>query len=216
MIALLRQRGLQVIIYLDDLLLLHSDPKELEKLFLKVCQLLTDLGFLIKKEKLFNSSSAIPCFSSCSDQLVDHYLGSTSDKVTRVTVRSTGIEKEENMCNKGTVGPSRANDSNVQDRGGICTPSLQDLTKTAHQVDSQVWNISSETTDYTHAGTHGRLGMVDINEATGGKISTNNGTDPQHHNPNRRIPAWLGGQFVKGKRWGVTGAQKNKKLTSTS
>ena len=50
-IALLRQRGLRVIIYLDDLLLLHSDPKELEKLFLEVCQLLTDLGFLIKKEK---------------------------------------------------------------------------------------------------------------------------------------------------------------------
>ena len=50
-IALLRQRGLRVIIYLDDLLLLHSNLKELEKLFLEVCQLLTDLGFLIKKEK---------------------------------------------------------------------------------------------------------------------------------------------------------------------
>ena len=85
-----------------------------------------------------------------------------------------------------------ANDSNVQDRGGICTPSLQELTKTAHQVDSQVRNISSETIDYTHAGSHGRLGMVDINEASGGEFSTDNGTDPQHHDPNRRIPAWLG------------------------
>ena len=142
--------------------------------------------------EMLDSSSAIPCFSWCSDQLIDHDLGSTSYKVTRVTVRSTGLEKEENMCNKGTVGPSRANDSNFQDRGGICTPSLQELTKTAHQVDSQVRNISSETTDYTHAGSHGRLGMVDINETTGGEFSTDNGTDPQHHNPNRRIPAWLG------------------------
>ena len=167
--------------------------------------------------EMLDSSSAIPCFSWCSDQLVDHDLGSTSDKVTRVTVRSTSFEKEENMCNQGTLIPSRANDSNVQDRGGICTPSLQELTKTAHQVDSQVRNISSETTDYTHAGSHGRLGMVDINEASGGEFSTDNGTDAQHHDPNRRIPAWLGGgAFVKGKRRGVTGAQKNKKLTSTS
>ena len=83
--------------------------------------------------EMLDSSNAIPCFSWCSDQLVDHDLGSTSDKVTRVTVRSTGLEKEENMCNQGTVSPSRANDSNVQDRGGICTPSLQELTKTAHQ-----------------------------------------------------------------------------------
>ena len=152
-----------------------------------------------KEGEMLDSSSAIPCFSWCSDQLVDHDLGSTSDKVTRVTVRSTSLEKEENMCNKGTVGPSRENDSNVQDRGEICTPSLQELTKTAHQVDSQVRNISSETTDYTHAGSHGRLGMVDINEATGGEFSTDNGTDPQHHNPNRRIPAWLGGSLSRGK-----------------
>ena len=146
--------------------------------------------------EMLDSSSAIPCFSWCSDQLVDHDLGSTSDKVTRVTVRSTSFEKEENMCNQGTLIPSRANDSNVQDRGGICTPSLQELTKTAHQVDSQVRNISSETTDYTHAGSHGRLGMVDINEASGGEFSTDNGTDAQHHDPNRRIPAWLGGGGV--------------------
>ena len=149
--------------------------------------------------EMLDNSSAIPCFSWCSDQLVDHGLGSTSDKDTRVTVRSTSFEKEENMCNQGTVGPSRANDSNVQDRGGICTPSLQELTKTAHQVDSQVRNISSETTDYTHAGSHGRLGMVNINEASGGEFSTDNGTDPQHHDPNRCIPAWLGGSLSRGK-----------------
>ena len=50
-IALLRQRGLRVIVYLDDLLLLHPDPKELAQLFREVCQMLTDLGFLVKKEK---------------------------------------------------------------------------------------------------------------------------------------------------------------------
>ena len=33
--------------------------------------------------EMLDSSSAIPCFPWCSDQLVDHDLGSTSDKVTR-------------------------------------------------------------------------------------------------------------------------------------
>lgn len=40
-----------MIIYLDDLLLLHPDPKELANLSLKVCQLLTNLRFIIQKEK---------------------------------------------------------------------------------------------------------------------------------------------------------------------
>ena len=57
-IALLRQRGLRVIIYLDDLLLLHSDLKELANLFLEVCQLVTNLGFLIEKEKC--STAPVP------------------------------------------------------------------------------------------------------------------------------------------------------------
>ena len=98
------------------------------------------------------------------------------------------------MRNPGTVSPSRTNDPNVQDRCGICTPSLQELAKTAHQVDSHVRNINSETTNYHHAESHGRR-----------EFSTDNGTDLQHRYPIRCIRlGW--GQFVKGKGLEVTGA----------
>ena len=85
-------------------------PKKLAKLFPEVSQLLTNVGFLIKKDKCSTAPNAIPCFSWCSHHLVDHDLVSTSDKVTRVTVRSTS--------NPGTVSPSRTNDPNVRDDRG--------------------------------------------------------------------------------------------------
>ena len=50
-ISLLRKQGLRVIIYIDDLLLAHQDPKELMRTFNEVCQLLSNLGFIVKKEK---------------------------------------------------------------------------------------------------------------------------------------------------------------------
>ena len=50
-IALVGKRGLRVIIYLDDLLLMHQEKKELTQSFNKVCLHFSDLGFIIKKEK---------------------------------------------------------------------------------------------------------------------------------------------------------------------
>ena len=40
-----------MVIYLDGLFLMHQDPKELMNLFIEVCQLLNDLGFIIKNSK---------------------------------------------------------------------------------------------------------------------------------------------------------------------
>ena len=50
-IAILRISGIRVVIYLDDLLLFHQDPVELQKIFQIVITLFTDLGFVIKLEK---------------------------------------------------------------------------------------------------------------------------------------------------------------------
>ena len=50
-IAILRISGIRVVIYLDDLLLFHQDPIELQTIFKIVITLLTDLGFIIKLEK---------------------------------------------------------------------------------------------------------------------------------------------------------------------
>ena len=50
-IALVGKRGLRVIIYLDDLLLMHQGKKGLTQSFNKVCLQFSNLGFIIKKEK---------------------------------------------------------------------------------------------------------------------------------------------------------------------
>ena len=51
MIIILRISGIQVVIYLDNLLLFHQDPAELQKIFKIVITLFTDLRFVIKLEK---------------------------------------------------------------------------------------------------------------------------------------------------------------------
>ena len=117
--TLLRQRGLRVIIYLDNLLLLHPDPKELEKLFPNVCQLLTNLGFLIKKEK---------CSTAPVQSLV--FLGAVVNSVTlTLAVPLPKLQCEAEAVKKRKIWSIQeqsalmTNDPNVQDRGGISTPS---------------------------------------------------------------------------------------------
>ena len=57
--TLLRSMGIRIVIYLDDILLLHQDQEELGKIFDKVLELLQNLGFTIKREKMLLSSSAL-------------------------------------------------------------------------------------------------------------------------------------------------------------
>ena len=49
--TLLRSVGIRIVIYLDDILLLHQDQEELGKIFDKVLELLQNLGLTIKQEK---------------------------------------------------------------------------------------------------------------------------------------------------------------------
>ena len=156
------------------------------------------LGIPCQEGKMLDRAGAISGLFRCSDQLSDHDLGSTSNKVTRITGRSTELKGETNMFYPRTVSPSRTNDPNVQDRDGVCSPSLPELAKTAHQVGSQIRNSSSKTTDLTHAGIDDGLGMVDFSEANGGELGIDNGTETQHHNPNRCIPSRLGSCLSRG------------------
>ena len=50
-ISILRSSGIRVVIYLDDLLILHQNTAELQKIFQLVTNLLMDLGFIMKREK---------------------------------------------------------------------------------------------------------------------------------------------------------------------
>ena len=70
-LALLRSMGIQVVIYIDDMLLLHQQHKVLQKIFAQVVDLLEKLGFLVKREKC----SPIPC-----QRLI--FLGAVLDSTT--------------------------------------------------------------------------------------------------------------------------------------
>ncbi len=50
-VAVLRSSGIRIVIYLDDLLIMHQDRQEIVKIFNMVLALLKNLGFLIKVEK---------------------------------------------------------------------------------------------------------------------------------------------------------------------
>ena len=70
-LTVLRSMGIRVVIYTDDMLLLHQQCKVLQKIFAQVVDLLETLGFLVKKEKC----SSIPC-----QRLI--FLGAVLDSTT--------------------------------------------------------------------------------------------------------------------------------------
>jgi hypothetical protein len=70
-IAHIRSLGIRIVIYLDDILILHQDPSVLQSIFRKVVSLLEGLGFLIN----LNKCSLFP-----SQQLI--FLGTMLNTVT--------------------------------------------------------------------------------------------------------------------------------------
>ena len=70
-LAVLRSMGIRVVIYIDDMLLLHQQSKVLQKIIAQVEDLLEKLGFLVKREKC----SPIPC-----QRLI--FLGAVLDSTT--------------------------------------------------------------------------------------------------------------------------------------
>ena len=50
-VAVLRASGIRLVIYLDDILIMHQDRQEIVRIFNMVLALLENLGFLIKREK---------------------------------------------------------------------------------------------------------------------------------------------------------------------
>ena len=70
-LAVLRSMGIRVVIYIDDMLLLHQQSKVLQEIFAQVVDLLEKLGFLVKREKC----SPIPC-----QHLI--FLGAALDSTT--------------------------------------------------------------------------------------------------------------------------------------
>ena len=70
-LVVLRSMGIRVMIYIDDMSLLHQQHKVLQKIFARVVDLLEKLGFPVKREKC----SPIPC-----QRLI--FLGAVLDSTT--------------------------------------------------------------------------------------------------------------------------------------
>ena len=71
MLALLRSLGIRIVIYIDDMLLLHQKSQVLQRLFAQVIAFLENLGFQVKMEK---------CSVAPSQCLV--FLGAQLDSTT--------------------------------------------------------------------------------------------------------------------------------------
>ena len=50
-VAVIRSKGIRIVIFLDDLLIMHQGKVQCQKIFSQVTNLLSNLGFLIKQEK---------------------------------------------------------------------------------------------------------------------------------------------------------------------
>lgn len=87
-ISLLRKAGLRLVLYIDDFLIMHQDLQEIQTIFNLIVQLLTDLGFLIKREK---------CSPAPTKELT--FLGAllNSDKMT-ISVPQEKMTDLQNRC----------------------------------------------------------------------------------------------------------------------
>lgn len=70
-LAVLWSLAIRVVIYIDDMLLLHQQSKVLQKIFARVVDLLEKLGFLVKREK---------CSRTRCQRLI--FLGAVLDSTT--------------------------------------------------------------------------------------------------------------------------------------
>ena len=123
-LALLQSMGIRVVIYIDDMLLLHQQHKVLQKIFAQVVDLLEKLGFLVKREKC----SPIPC-----QRLI--FLGSVLDSTTMTVPPSTKtyhhcVHLPSPPCSRAwlsedSVHVNLTNEPCIANRDLGCTTSLQ-------------------------------------------------------------------------------------------
>jgi hypothetical protein len=90
-VATLRSSGIRVVIYLDDLLLLHHEAVELQNIFHIVTTLLTDLGFTIKLEKCSQSPVQAIIFLCARLNSTDLTIAVPQEKLRQLQSECKGI-----------------------------------------------------------------------------------------------------------------------------
>lgn len=94
-IAILRSSGIRVVIYLDDLLILHHNPAELRKIFQLVTTLLTNLGFIINLEKCSPSPTQAIVFLGASLDSKKMTIAVPHDKLHSLQTECRDIQKRQ-------------------------------------------------------------------------------------------------------------------------
>ncbi len=94
-ISILRSSGIRVVIYLDDLLLLHQDAAELQGIFQLVSTLLADLGFIIKLEKCSQSPVQAIIFLGAMLNSVNMTISVPPEKLSSLQMECKEIQKRQ-------------------------------------------------------------------------------------------------------------------------
>ena len=99
--TLLRSMGIRIVIYLDDILLLHQDQEELGKIFNKVLDLLQNLGFTIKREKCSSAPTQSLVFLGGLLDSVEMSISLPSEKLDAIIKTANEILKDGAVTYKG-------------------------------------------------------------------------------------------------------------------
>jgi hypothetical protein len=98
--TLLRSMGIRVVIYLDDILLLHQDKEELRNLFNKVLELLQNLGFTINREKCSSAPTQSLVFLGGLLNSVNMTISLPSEKLNAITKAAQEMQKDQEVTEK--------------------------------------------------------------------------------------------------------------------
>ena len=92
--------GIRVVIYLDDILLLHQDKEELRNLFNKVLELLQNLGFTINREKCSSAPTQSLVFLGGLLNSVNMTISLPSEKLNAITKAAQEMQKDQEVTEK--------------------------------------------------------------------------------------------------------------------
>ena len=82
LVAVIRSKGIRIVIFLDDLLIMHQDKVQCQKIFSQITHLLSNLGFLIKQEKCSSCpTQQITFLGALLNNFNDHYLTRGQDGI---------------------------------------------------------------------------------------------------------------------------------------
>ena len=128
----LRSRGIRVVIYLDDILLLHQVREELSKIFRKVLELLQSSGFTIKLEKCSSAPAQSLVFLGGLVNSVEMTISLPPEKLNGIVDAVREILKAREVTASFILTPWSV-ESCSTNRDLDCTPSLQEHSATTYQ-----------------------------------------------------------------------------------